>query len=206
MGFELIAVDAQHTRERTLVPTTAQSIYEQTLIVRGQLGDEASCREILRLHAPGLLSFIRKMLAGMPERVEDIEQEVWIAIFRGLPSLLEVTKFRPWAFRIARDRVYREYRRRRVAVESTEEVEVEGMAEDEKAEPAVDPADLQRCLDSISPGHREVLLLRFFEEMGYEEIARVTNSSLGTVRSRLHYAKRALRAAIAQTLYEQETN
>ena len=181
------------------MPITAQSIYEQTLIVRAQLGDEVACREMMSDLSPRLLSFTRKMLGRSSEHAEDFVQEVWIAIFRGLSSLKDTTKFKPWAFRIARDRVYRELRRRRVPVDSTEEIDVQDLAEEGEGEPIVDPTELQRCLASISPGHREVLMLRFFEEMAYEEIARVTNSSLGTVRSRIHYAKRALRAAITQS-------
>lgn len=55
---------------------------------------------------------------------------------------------------------------------------------------------MQRGLNALSPEHREVLVLCFFEEMSYEEIARVTNTTLGTVRSRIHYAKRALKTAL----------
>ena len=51
-------------------------------------------------------------------------------------------------------------------------------------------------MDLLGPEHREVLVLRFLEEMSYEDIARVAGCELGTVRSRLHYAKRALRRAL----------
>ena len=52
---------------------------------------------------------------------------------------------------------------------------------------------MHRCLEALRPEHREVLLLRFLEEMSYESIAEVVGCSVGTVRSRLHYAKAALR-------------
>jgi RNA polymerase sigma-70 factor (ECF subfamily) len=48
-------------------------------------------------------------------------------------------------------------------------------------------------LELISPEHREALVLRFFEEMSYEDIARATDSSVGTVRSRIHYGKEAFK-------------
>jgi RNA polymerase sigma-70 factor, ECF subfamily len=184
------------------VPITAQDLYEQTLVVRTQLGDEAAFRELLALHSPRLLAFARRMMSGSSDAVEDLAQEIWVAIFRGLPTLLDVTKFRPWAFRIARDRIYREFRRRRLPLESIQEVDVEQLAEACDPEPAVEPEELQLCLAALSPEHREVLMLRFFEEMDYEEIARVTSSTLGTVRSRIHYAKRALRRAFQEKHYE----
>jgi RNA polymerase sigma-70 factor (ECF subfamily) len=52
------------------------------------------------------------------------------------------------------------------------------------------------ALDAISLEHREVLVLRYVEDMTYEEIARVVDCQVGTVRSRLYYAKRALRAVL----------
>ena len=62
-------------------------------------------------------------------------------------------------------------------------------------EPSIDTEEIQRGLDALSPEHREVLVLRYFEEMDYESIARITGTTLGTIRSRLHYAKCALRRA-----------
>ena len=60
---------------------------------------------------------------------------------------------------------------------------------------AADVEELRHCLGAISPEHREALVLRFYEDMSYEEIGRVTGASVGTVRSRIYYGKRALRVA-----------
>ena len=185
---------------------TAHHLYEQTLVVRTQLGDEAAFRELLALYSPRLLAFTRRMMSGSMDMAEDLAQEIWVAIFRGLPTLLDVTRFRPWAFRIARDRIYREFRRRKLPFIAMQEVDAEDLAEASEPEPAVEPEELQHCLGVLSPEHREVLVLRFFEEMDYEEIARVTGSTLGTVRSRIHYAKRALRRAFEEKLYELKSN
>ena len=125
----------------------------------------------------------------------DLAQEIWVAIFRALPGLSDASKFRPWAFRIARDRIYREYRRRKLPVQPLEETNLEEQMETDEGTDAADLEELRHCLDSISPQHREALLLRFFEDMSYEEIARVTGATVGTVRSRIHYGKHALRLA-----------
>jgi RNA polymerase sigma-70 factor (ECF subfamily) len=178
------------------VSSNTQQLYEQTLVLRSQIGDEPAFHELLSIHGPHLLLFTRKMMQTAPDLVEDITQEIWLAIYRGLPGLLDVSKFRPWAFRIARDRIYREYRRRKIAMEPLEENHAEAMAEAGEANATVDVEELHRGLDVISPEHREVLVLCFLEEMTYEEIASVTGSALGTVRSRIHYAKRALRTAL----------
>src|SRR5665213_254913 len=102
-----------------------QQLYEQTLVIRSQIGDELAFQELLALHRPHLLLFTRKMMQSSPDLVEDISQEIWLAIYKGLAGLLDAGKFRPWAFRIARDRIYREYRRRKIAMQPLEEGHVE---------------------------------------------------------------------------------
>ena len=188
------------------MPISAQTIYEQTLVVRSQIGDEAAFRELLTLYSPRLQAFAGKMLTGdVSHRVEDLLQESWVAIYRSLPSLLDITKFRSWAFRITRDRIFAEFRRRRLTFEPLSEIDLEQLGIPESDSVGVDRDELQRCLDTLPPDHREVLLLRFFEDMNYGDIARVTDCSVGTVRSRIHYAKRALRRAVENTIYEHQS-
>jgi RNA polymerase sigma-70 factor (ECF subfamily) len=169
------------------------------LVLRSQIGDEVAFQELLALYGPHLLRFARKMIES-PETADDLTQEIWVAIFRGLPGLRDVDKFRPWAFRIARDRIYREYRRRNIGVRPLGDDELEALPEIEKTSVALETGELQQSLDLIPPDQREVLVLRFFEEMSYEEIARVTGCALGTVRSRIHYAKRALKNALQKKM------
>lgn len=177
------------------MPVSPEQIYEQTLVVRSQLGDEAAFGDLLKLHGPRLLLFTHRMMQSAPDQVADVMQEIWVAIFRSLPGLRDAAKFRPWAFRIARDRIYREYRRRKLPVQPLDETEQGELPASGEGAAAVDVEELRHCLGAISPEHREALVLQFFEEMSYEEIARVTGASVGTVRSRIYYGKRALRAA-----------
>ena len=172
-----------------------EQLYEQTLILRSQLGDEAAFRELLTLHGPRLWSFTQWMMQSAPGDVADLTQEIWVAIFRALPGLNDLTKFRPWAYRIARDRIYREYRRRKLPVASLPEGELVELPQEAAEESPAIVEELQECLALISPEHREALVLRFYEEMSYEEIAGVTGASVGTVRSRIHYGKLSLRTA-----------
>lgn len=178
------------------MPGDVQNIYEQMLVIRSQLGDEAAFRELLTLHGPPLLQFTRNMMQSSPNEVDDLAQEIWLAIYKGLPRLRDAARFRPWAFRIARDRIYREYRRRKFVIHPIVEEELEQLTEICEATEPLAAEELQRGLEALSPQHREVLLLSFFEEMSYEEIARATDTTLGTVRSRIHYAKRALKITL----------
>jgi RNA polymerase sigma-70 factor (ECF subfamily) len=135
------------------------------------------------------------MMQSSPESLADVTQEIWVAIYRGLPRLLDASKFRSWAFRIARDRIYREYRRRKLLVQPADDVQLAEVPESAELDSTIDREALHRCLELISPEHREALVLRFFEEMSYEDIASATGSSVGTVRSRIHYGKEAFKKA-----------
>ena len=174
---------------------TPETLYEQTLVLRSQLGDEAAFEELLTLHGPRLLLFTQRMMQSSPESVADVTQEIWVAIYRALPRLQDVAKFRPWAFRIARDRIYREYRRRKLPVKAADDTQLADLPESLALDAEIDREELQRCLELISPEHREALVLRFFEDLSYEDIARATDSSVGTVRSRIHYGKEAFKKA-----------
>ena len=172
---------------------TPEALREQMLVIRSQIGDESAFQELVQLYGPRLLLFTKRMLQSSPDAVADVMQEVWIAVYRALPRLQEASRFQSWAFRIARDRIYREYRRRKTAFHPADDSQLSEVSEPDELSAAVDREELDRCLNSISPEHREALVLRYFEEMSYEEIARVTGSSLGTVRSRIHYGRQALK-------------
>jgi RNA polymerase sigma-70 factor (ECF subfamily) len=64
---------------------------------------------------------------------------------------------------------------------------------------AEDAGRIHAALDELTPEHREVVMLQNIEDMTYEEITRVVDCPLGTVRSRLHYAKRTLRRVLERS-------
>jgi RNA polymerase sigma-70 factor (ECF subfamily) len=184
------------------VANNIEQAYELTLVVRSQIGDEAAFEELLRMYSPRLRFYVSKMLHERFEHADDLLQEIWLSVFRALPRLNDAAAFRAWLFRIARDRVCREFRRGRIEFHPIEEDQLQNTAADEDIDEAVDREAVRQQLDTLSPEHREALVLRFVEDMSYDEIARVTGSTLGTVRSRIHYAKRALRRAFEENNYE----
>jgi RNA polymerase sigma-70 factor, ECF subfamily len=191
---ELFGPGLQLTVRRANMAVTSEQLYEQTLVVRSQIGDEAAFAELLKLYGPRLLLFTQRMMQSSPEQVADVTQETWLSIFRGIPRLLDVSKFKPWAFRIARDQIYREFRRRKMSVQPLDKTIIDELPDEgTDSAIAIDSEQLQQCLKILSPEHREALVLRFFEDMSYEEIARITGVTVGTIRSRIHYGKQALK-------------
>jgi len=164
-------------------------IYERVLVLRCQAGDEAAFAELVARYAPRLRYYLRRLLDGEPD---DVMQEVWLDVFRGLPRLADAGAFPAWLYRVARDRALRSLRGRRpVALPDGDwpDEPDEGLA-------AEDAAAVHAAMAELPPEQREVLVLRFVEEMPYDDIARVIDAPLGTVRSRLHYAKLALRRVL----------
>lgn len=170
----------------------SKSLALQVLVLRCQTGDEAAFAKIVATFHPRLSYFVRKMLAGS-HRADDVLQNVWLDVFRGLKSLRKPQAFSTWIYRIARDHVYRLHRKRKLQI--VELNDGDATTATDAAEPfrPEDVAAIHNSLDRLSPEHREVLALRFLEELNYEEIAEITSSEIGTVKSRLHYAKRAIK-------------
>jgi RNA polymerase sigma-70 factor (ECF subfamily) len=175
------------------MPDEVERLYERVLVLRCQTGDEAAFAELVDRYGPRLRYFVRRMLdAGDPD---DVLQDVWLDVFRGLPRLADVGAFPAWLYRLARDRVLRHWRRRRPPLQPLVEVDVPAPAQKEDFT-AEDAGRIHTALAALAAEHREVIVLRFLEEMSYDDIARVVGSPVGTVRSRLHYAKQAIRRII----------
>jgi RNA polymerase sigma-70 factor (ECF subfamily) len=173
----------------------ADRLFERVLVLRCQAGDEAAFTELVERYHARLRYYVRKML-GRDHRSEDVLQDVWFDVFRGVARLADPGAFPAWVYRITRVRVARILRRDRPPVQSLEVDNLSAAPEDEEDFTEEDAERIHAALDRLSPEHREVLVLRFLEDLSYEDIARVTGEQLGTVRSRLHYAKRALRGLL----------
>jgi len=172
----------------------ADRLSERLLVLRCQAGDDAAFEQLVVDLGPRLRYFLRKYLRD-GEAADDVLQDVWLQVHRGLPTLADAGAFRAWLYRIARDRAYREFRKRSPPISLSEDLDLAAQPEciDILAE---NIEQIHIALDRLAQEHREVLALRFLEDMSYEEIASVTGCPLGTVRSRIHYAKLALRSAI----------
>jgi RNA polymerase sigma-70 factor (ECF subfamily) len=172
-------------------------VYWRVLVVRCQLGDAAAFEELVARCQPRLRGFLFKLLAGK-EAVDDLAQDVWADVFRDLHQLNDPAAFLPWFYRIARNRAFRLLRGRAPmnVVGSIENIEIADEREDERDFSAEDARAVHSALNQLPPEQREVLLLRFIEDMSYQDIATVSGCPIGTVRSRIHSAKRELRSIL----------
>lgn len=175
----------------------AAQLYERFLILRCQAGDDSALCELIARYSPGLRFFLRKMIR-QDAGADDLLQETWFEAYRKINSLQRPEAFAAWIYRIARDKAYRELRRRSPVSTPVDHGLAEALTTetDEDEFSPEEAAQVRAALDELPQEQREVLVLRFIEEMSYEQIAEVIECPVGTVRSRIHYAKGALRRKI----------
>ncbi|MER7505289.1 sigma-70 family RNA polymerase sigma factor [Nonomuraea pusilla] len=167
---------------------------DELLVVRAQVGDRAALAELLARWRVPVWTYVRRMLDA--DRADDVTQEVWLAVVRGLPRLREPGRFAPWLFTIARrsvtDRLRGEYARPKEAWEAEE-----GVTED-AVEAMVDRAALVSVLSALPAPEREILVLFYLEDLPVEECAHICRIPAGTVKSRLNRARRLLREQLEE--------
>jgi RNA polymerase sigma-70 factor (ECF subfamily) len=175
-------------------------LYEQVLVLRCQAGDETAFAQLVERYGSRLHYYLQKAF-GRRDGAEDALQDVWFTVFRKVRDLADPGAFTTWLYRIAQRRAHSVLRQRRPPFRSMEEAErvPDPSAEDSDFSPE-DGQRIHAALDELTLEHREVLVLRFLEDMAYEDIAAVTGCQIGTVKSRLWYAKRALRHVLEGAL------
>jgi RNA polymerase sigma-70 factor (ECF subfamily) len=156
---------------------------------------EAAFRALYRAHSPALFALALRLAGGRREDAEEALQEAWVRAVERLESFRFESALRTWLSGIV-IRCAHELRRRR----HPEREEPKGGWEIEELAPPVAPAalrvDLERALSELPATLRDVIVLHELEGLGHEEIGALLSIPAGTSKSRLHFAKRALRARL----------
>lgn len=182
------------------------------LVARARAGDREAVQVLLERYERRLLSVIVGMVRNA-EDAREILQETFVRAFRGLEQFKGDSSFYTWIYRIAMNLTIDHQRRgaKRPLVEFDETVAVAGDAVGEgSAGLGVDPFKHVRsrelgkkifdAIESLTPDHRAVILLREIDGLSYEEMSEVLQCSLGTVMSRLHYARKKLQNRLQEML------
>jgi RNA polymerase sigma-70 factor (ECF subfamily) len=169
-------------------------IADEVLVRRvAQSGDERALSELYDRYA-GLVYGAGVRYLGDQALAEDLVQDVFYAVWRGAASFdPSRASFATWVYRITRNRATDLIRRRRARVRTVGGDSPFEPGEEDLAGELSRSFDLASALSRLSPAHREVLTLAYFHGLTQSEIARRTNTPLGTVKSRTTSALRALR-------------
>lgn len=194
-----------------LVSSDKLSNYD--LIVRCQQGSEperTAFTELVRRYQAQIDRILYHLAPDWADR-NDLAQEVWIKVYRNIKKLHEPNKFQGWLSRIATNAFYDELRKRKKATERLMSLDAPRKVNDDEIEwelpsPYPEPEDnlttrefyeqLNLALKDLPEIFRTTIILREIEGMAYEEIAELTGSSLGTVKSRIARARAKLQSAL----------
>ncbi|MET9606803.1 sigma-70 family RNA polymerase sigma factor [Streptomyces sp. NPDC006512] len=161
--------------------------------------EEHTFARLHREHGKALLGFLLALTRGDRHRAEDLVQETLVRAWKH-PEALESTdhaSLRPWLYTVAR-RLAIDARRARLSrpAEVGPEALEQAPAADDRTEQAVAALDLREALRTLNPDHRAVLVQLYFRGASVREAAEALGVPAGTVKSRSHYALRALRARL----------
>jgi RNA polymerase sigma-70 factor (ECF subfamily) len=170
--------------------------HEQLPVAEARAGEPDAWDILLKRYQLPLYVYVFELVHHEQASL-DIVQETFINAARHIGGLREDGKFGSWLFGIAHQKCIQHWRRRRpeeLPIDAEDEAYVESDAGPEEMLIRKEQEEqFMKLLERLALPHRAVLLLHFVEDFSIEEIARITETQAGTVKSRLHYAKRALR-------------
>jgi RNA polymerase sigma-70 factor (ECF subfamily) len=176
---------------------------EAELVTRAQNGDRNAFSELVRSHAQGVLNVIYRMCGNM-QVAEDAAQETFIQAWLRLPSYRPRSSLRNWLYRIAVNTAIDTLRKEKRILPG--EIENLNLADTEPGPEALYASAqrtemVQEAVLRLPDASRAVLVLREFEGLSYKEIAEALEIPVGTVMSRLNYARKLLKEELEVKMY-----
>ena len=178
------------------------------LVERALHGTQDAYRALVDRHAPAVLNVIGRIVreAGV---AEELAQDTFVKAFGALRSFDPAFKFTNWILRIAHNTAIDHLRRRRPDTVSIDEdvpgqAVIEALADQREASPfdraahADLRADLEGALAALRPEYRRMVVMRYLEDLSYEDIAEILDLPLGTVKSHLHRARAEMARLMAR--------
>ncbi len=174
------------------------AIYCELLVLRCKRGQKQAFEELIEHWEKRLFYYVRRLVRTEDDAWE-VLQQTWLVVLKRINSLKDPQSLPAWLYRIARNTAFThlrvKYRERVHLDESANVSEIEGKDE---GFPFEDPEQVHDALNQMSLGHKEALTLYLLEDLSMVQMAEVLGIPLGTVKSRLFYAKRALRVILGQ--------
>ena len=193
---------------------TTVSLRERLLVRRLRERDERAFKELVDEHRDKVFNLTYRMLNNRAE-AEDVAQEVFISVFKTIETFREESKFSTWLYRVTvnhcKNRIKylaRRHDRDQDELDETSEQDAAAAVTAPRPSPRPDKAMesaqtekmLQEAIGELDEDHRVLVVLRDVEDLSIEEICEITGLPDGTIKSRLHRARMALRKKIQRHL------
>ena len=170
---------------------------ENKLVLRAQNGDDSAFEQLVTLYEKRVYNLALRMSRNHEDAL-DLSQDIFIRVYKSLPFFKGESSFSTWLYSIASnaciDFTRREAKRRTSSLECDEYFEIPDLRYHPESE--AERADLRNqivnAIDSLSPEHREIIVLREINSLSYGEIAEALDIEVGTVKSRICRARERL--------------
>jgi RNA polymerase sigma-70 factor (ECF subfamily) len=169
-------------------PAQLAAMTDDRLMLLFRSDNSEAFSELFRRYSNPVYNFFRRRLEN-PARAEELTQETFIVVLRGAERYEPRASFRTYLYGIAMRMVMSE--RRKSARRNSSAI----LEPNDSFDPSVDAAIwVRRAMEQLDAEHRDILLLREYEQLTYDEIATLLHLPVNTVRSRLFRARTALKA------------
>lgn len=169
-------------------------IQSELLLLQHRRGKPGALEKLVELWERPLYYYVRR-LVNSEDKAKDVTQEVWLNVIRKIGAVRDPAAFPAWLYKVARTHTVDHFRK----TPSFEPLPEDGSVADVAGTnmnvlpSTLDAEELHWGLSQLSPPHSECLILHFLEGFSVEEVGSITGVAPGTVKSRIHYAKKALR-------------
>jgi RNA polymerase sigma-70 factor (ECF subfamily) len=184
-----------------MTTTHDQPVPEQQLLASVSAGDLKAFEGLYRLYEKRVFQYVCTFLRD-PAVAEEVVSDTMLAVWQGASSFSHASRVSTWILGIARHKALDAVRRN---VRRQQDVELDQAAD--LRQPGTDPTDhihqdqiamlTQQGMNRLSPDHREILRLVFYEDLPYEDIALLLSIPVNTVKTRVFYAKQQLKQHLA---------
>jgi RNA polymerase sigma-70 factor (ECF subfamily) len=174
---------------------------DQLDLKRVMAGDERAMQRLWSQHAPHIDAVVRR-LCGDPELAADISQEVWMQIFRALPSYRGDSQFGTWAHRIAVNRTLNALRKIRRVAKLEVDIEDDSAMTEQDSDRTFLAESIEAAMTRLSPGARAVFVLHDIEGYTHGEIGEELGITPGGSKSQLFKARAKLRKLLSHLMDE----
>ena len=174
---------------------------DRALLKRIASGDKGAMKRLYERHHAGLVAFVESRLRDSMEAF-DVVQDTFLEVWRSAGRHEGRSSVKTWIFSIARNKTIDRFRKAGREVPLEEDFDPPDIAPNAEAviEAASDADQVRACIEKLSAAHGRAVKLAFYEDLGYAEIAELEQVPEGTIKTRIHHAKKLLMQCLTKMI------